>query len=121
MRRAAFVAVVGLALTIAAAPSRAAAQFTAALVPPPPVPRVDTVAQVDSARQAARELEDRMTAIKAWVDSAAAALAAQPAAVPPVEADTARMPEMPQVPSDTSRARAAPPDTSTTRPRQPRR
>jgi hypothetical protein len=104
--------VVIVALSLASAPDGAAAQFTAALVPPPPIPTVDTAAQADSTRQAARELQERMTSIKEWVDSAAAALAAQPAQVPPVPPDTARMPKMPPVPPDTARAPRTPPDTS---------
>lgn len=104
------------ALALAAAPAPAAAQFTAAIVPPPPIPKVDTAARADSAKVAAKELEERMTSIKEWVDSAAAALAAQPADVPPVPADTARMPRMPAVPPDTSRATRTPPDTSGSRP-----
>jgi hypothetical protein len=110
--RAATLVVVIAALSLVAAPDRAAAQFTAALVPPPPIPRVDTAAQADSTKKAAKELEERMTSIKEWVDSAAAALAAQPAQVPPVRPDTARMPKMPPVPPDTSRAPRTPPDTS---------
>ena len=101
----------------AVVPARAEAQFTAALVPPPAPVRVDTAAQADSVRQAARELEERMTSIKEWVDSAAAAMAAQPARVPPVPADTARMPKMPPLP-DSSRAPQTPPDTSAPRSRR---
>ncbi len=119
MTRAAAVAIVGAVLAMAAAPAGAAAQFTAALVPAPPISKVDTAAQKDSARAAAHELEERMTSIKEWVDSAAAALAAQPAAVPPVPADTARMPELPQAPPDSSRRSGTPPDTGGTRPRPP--
>ncbi len=110
--RAATLVVVFVALSLVAAPDRAAAQFTAALVPPPPIPRVDTAAQADSTKKAAKELEERMLSIKEWVDSAAAALASQPAQVPPVRPDTARMPKMPPVPPDTSRAPRTPPDTS---------
>jgi hypothetical protein len=112
MVRAATLIVVIVALSLGAVPDRAAAQFTAALVPPPPIPRVDTAAQADSSRKAAKELQERMTSIKEWVDSAAAALAAQPAQVPSVPPDTARMPKMPPVPPDTSRAPRTPPDTS---------
>ncbi len=110
--RAATLVVLGAALSLATAPAGAAAQFTAALAPPPPIPRVDTAAQADSSRKAAKELEERMTSIKEWVDSAAAALAAQPARVPPVPPDTARMPKMPPVPPDTSRTQRTPPDAS---------
>lgn len=123
MRRAATMAALVAVLAVAAVPACAAAQFTAALVPPPPVPKVDTVAQADSTKEAARELEERMTSIKEWVDSAAAALAAQPAKVPPVEADSARMPEMPKFPSDTTRTPTVLPDTGATRhpPGRPRK
>ena len=116
--RSAVLAAASIAFASTMVTTGAAAQFTAALVPPPPVPRVDTVARADSARQSAKELQERMTNIKEWVDSAAAALAAQPAQVPPVPADTARMPKMPPLP-DSSRTRQAPPDTSGGRPRQP--
>jgi hypothetical protein len=110
--------VVSAALSLAAVPAGAAAQFTAALVPAPAPPKVDTAAQADSAREAAKELEERMTSIKEWVDSAAAALASQPAAVPPVPPDTARIPKMPPRP-DSSRAPKSPPDTSALRSRRP--
>jgi len=110
--------VVSAALSLAAVPAGAAAQFTAALVPAPAPPKVDTAAQADSAREAAKELEERMTSIKEWVDSAAAALASQPAAVPPVPPDTARIPKMPPRP-DSSRAPKNPPDTSALRSRRP--
>ena len=113
--RAAGIAVASI-LAIAAAPLGAGAQFTAALMPPPKRPKVDTVARADSTRKAAVELRERMTSIKEWVDSAAAALAAQPAQVPPVPPDTARMPTMP----DSLRARPPePPDTTRSRPRRP--
>ena len=108
-----------ICVALASAPRAACAQFTAAIVPPPPVPKIDTAARADSAKKSAKELQERMTGIKEWVDSAAAALAAQPAQVPPVPADTARMPKMPPLP-DTSHTRPAPPDTSGTRPRRPR-
>ena len=115
--RAAVVAVASIIAIGAVAPG-AGAQFTAALVPPPKPPKVDTVARADSARQAAAELKERMTSIKEWVDSAAAALAAQPAQVPPVPPDTARVPRMPAK-ADSLRARPAePPDTTGSRPRQ---
>jgi hypothetical protein len=116
--RSASLAAASVVLALAAVNSGAAAQFTAAVVPPPPVPKVDTVARADSAKVAAKELQERMTSIKEWVDSAAAALAAQPAHVPPVPPDTARMPRMPALP-DTSRARKTPPDTSGSLPRRP--
>lgn len=106
-------------LALAGSPAGAAAQFTAALVPPPPKPRVDTAARADSVRRAAMELQERMTSIREWVDSAAAALAAQPAEVPPVPPDTARMPRMPPVPRDTSRTPRTPPDTSGSPPPHP--
>ena len=105
-------------LIVGVLPARAGAQFTAALVPPPAPPRVDTLAHADSVKKAAKELEERMTSIKEWVDSAAAALAAQPAKVPPVPLDTARAPRMPAVP-DSLRSRPAPPDTTSSRPRRP--
>ncbi len=120
MVRAATLIVVIVALSLGAVPNRAAAQFTAALVPPPPIPRVDTAAQADSTRKAAKELQERMMSIKEWVDSAAAALAAQPAQVPPVPPDTARMPKMPPVPQDTSRTPRMPPDTSARLSHRPR-
>jgi hypothetical protein len=117
--RAAILLFSSVALSLVAAPPAAAAQFTAALVPPPAPPRVDTAARADSARQAARELEERMTSIKEWVDSAAAALAAQPAAVPPVPPDTARMPaKIPALPDSTG-APGSLPDTSAIRSRRP--
>ena len=117
---AAILTIVSAALGLAAAPAGAMAQFTAALVPPPAPARVDTAAQADSARTATRQLEERMTSIKEWVDSAAAALAAQPAQVPPVPPDTARMPKLPPVP-DSSRTPKSPPDTSALRERRPPR
>lgn len=107
-------------LALAAAPAGADAQFTAALVPRPTPAKVDTLARADSTRKAAKELEERMTSIKEWVDSAAAALAAQPAVVPPVPPDTARMPRMPAG-ADTLRARPTPPDTSGSRRKRPPR
>ena len=115
---AAVMVVASALLCLAVAPAGAEAQFTAALVPPPAPLEVDTAAQADSAKQAAKELEERMTSIKEWVDSAAAALAAQPAQVPPVPPDTARMPQMPPRP-DSSRTPKNPPDTSAVRPRRP--
>jgi hypothetical protein len=119
--RAAILLVSSVALSLVAVPAAAGAQFTAALVPPPAPPRVDTAARADSAKQAARELEERMTSIKEWVDSAAAALAAQPAAVPPVPADSARMPaNMPTLPDSARTAPpGTPPDTSALRSRWP--
>ena len=117
--RAAILTVVCAAFCLTVAPAGATAQFTAALVPPPAPAKVDTAAQADSARTAASQLEERMTSIKEWVDSAAAALAAQPAQVPPVPPDTARMPKLPPVP-DSSRTSKIPPDTSALRePRPP--
>lgn len=113
--RAAILVAASVALSLAAVPVVAAAQFTAAVVPPPAPPKVDTVARADSVKEAAKELQERMASIKEWVDSAAAALAAQPAQVPPVPPDTARMPRMPAVP-DTTRAPKSPPDTSASRP-----
>ena len=116
--RAAIVVPATVLLALAWAPSGAAAQFTAALTPPPPRTIVDTAARADSSRKEAKQLQERMTSIKEWVDSAAAALAAQPAAVPPVPPDTARMPRMPVLP-DTSQARQPRPDTSGSHPRRP--
>jgi hypothetical protein len=115
---AAVLVVASALLWLAVVPAGAEAQFTAALVPPPVPPKVDTAAQADSAREAAKQLEERMTSIKEWVDSAAAALAAQPAQVPPVPPDTARMPKLPPHP-DSTRAPKNPPDTSATRSRRP--
>lgn len=112
MERAVVLLALSAVLALLGAPAGAAAQFTAALVPPPPIPKVDTAARADSMRRAAQELQERMTSIREWVDSAAAALAAQPAEVPPVPADTARMPKLPPVPRDTSRTPRTPPDTS---------
>jgi hypothetical protein len=61
--------------------SPARAQFTAAVSPPK---RVDTVKvaalRADSSKRADSVLAERMTDMKTWVDSAAAALAAHPAA-----------------------------------------
>jgi hypothetical protein len=71
-----------VAVTIVGISSPAAAQFTAAVVPPKPVPRVDTVARQDSIARAQVVLAKRMSDIKAWVDSAALALAAAPRPVP---------------------------------------
>lgn len=76
------IAVPVLVLALSLAASDAPAQFTAAMVPPEPVPRIDTVARADSVKHEQEELVERMTSIKEWVDSAAAALAATPAVAP---------------------------------------
>jgi len=58
--------------------STASAQFTAAVVPPKAPPRVDTVARADSVKKAKAALTERLSDMKAWVDSAATALAMAP-------------------------------------------
>ncbi|HEX6537460.1 MAG TPA: hypothetical protein VF041_22960 [Gemmatimonadaceae bacterium] len=73
----------GIALVIVCAASPAAAQFTAAVVPPERVVVKDTTTPKDSARKARVVLEQRMSDMKAWVDSAAVALASRPDSVPP--------------------------------------
>ena len=77
---------VTLVAALLCAASPAAAQFTTAVVPVKAKPRVDSVAtRADSMRKEQRKLADRMKDMKAWVDSAAVALAAQPS---PQSADT---------------------------------
>ncbi len=68
-----------LALAVTAAASPAAAQFTAAVVPPKPAPRVDTVAVRDSMARNRAAVAAQLADMKVWVDSAAAALARAPA------------------------------------------
>jgi hypothetical protein len=77
---------VTLVAALVCAASPAAAQFTTAVVPPEVKPKKDTVAtRADSMRKEQLKLADRMKDMKAWVDSAALALAAQPS---PQAADT---------------------------------
>lgn len=68
----------GIALVFVCATRSAAAQFTAAVVPPERVVVRDTTTPRDSARKARAVLEQRLSDMKAWVDSAAVALAALP-------------------------------------------
>jgi hypothetical protein len=74
-------------LALACFASGAGAQFTAAVVPPKQQPRVDTAARADSVRKARAELTERVSDMKAWVDSAATALAMTP--TPPAESTAA--------------------------------
>ena len=84
------------ALALSAGEARA--QFTAAIVPPKPVVRTDSLARRDSLDRAMRDMAQRLSAMQRWVDSAAGALAidttdtaapAAPAAPPAVsEGDT---------------------------------
>jgi hypothetical protein len=77
---------VTLVAALVCAASPAAAQFTTAVVPPKVKPKTDTVAtRADSMRKEQVKLADRMKDMKAWVDSAALALAARPS---PQAADT---------------------------------
>ena len=77
---------VTLVAALVCAASPVAAQFTTAVVPPKAKPRVASVAtRADSMRKEQLKLADRMKDMKAWVDSAAVALAAQPS---PQGADT---------------------------------
>ena len=69
-----------LALALAGSASPAAAQFTAAVVPPKRVVRVDTTVRRDSVKRAQEERADRLSDMKTWVDSAAKALAVAPPA-----------------------------------------
>lgn len=61
------------ALALSAGSARA--QFTAAIVPPKPVMRPDSLARRDSVQQAMRDMSRRLEAMQRWVDSAAGALA----------------------------------------------
>lgn len=61
------------ALALSAGSARA--QFTAAIVPPKPVMRTDSLARRDSIKQAMRDMAQRLSAMQRWVDSAAGALA----------------------------------------------
>lgn len=85
MRTAAFVPALAMAIALAAAP--AAAQFTAAVVPPKKLAKVDTMTVRDSVRQAQQQLATRLTDMRTWVDSAASAIAARTGTAP---ADTAQ-------------------------------
>lgn len=67
------VAALLVALTCASAVAQA--QYTAAVVPPPKPKTIDTVARKDSLAKANVQLAERMTNMKAWVDSAAQTLA----------------------------------------------
>ena len=70
---------VTLVAAVICAASPAAAQFTSSVVPPKAKPRVDSaVVRADSMRKEQKKLAQRMTDMRAWVDSAAVALAAQP-------------------------------------------
>ncbi|MBX6332624.1 MAG: hypothetical protein IRY91_12320 [Gemmatimonadaceae bacterium] len=69
-----------LALALAGSASPAAAQFTAAVVPPKRVVRVDSTVRRDSVKRAQAERADRLSDMKTWVDSAARALAVAPPA-----------------------------------------
>ena len=82
---------VALVAALVCAASPAAAQFTSAVVPPKAKPRVDsTVVRADSMRKEQKKLAQRMTDMKAWVDSAAVALAAQPSSPAADTSATAR-------------------------------
>ena len=77
---------VTLVAALVCAASPAVAQFTTAVVPPKVKPKTDSVAtRADSMRKEQVKLAERMKDMKAWVDSAAVALAAQPS---PQAADT---------------------------------
>lgn len=67
-----------IAVALACVASPAAAQFTAAVVPPKPPPKIDTVARADSVKKARAALTERISDMKTWVDSAATALAMAP-------------------------------------------
>jgi len=87
------------ALASFASPARA--QFTAALVPPKPHLRADTLARQDSIRLAMRDMARRLTVMQQWVDSAAGALAID-------TTDTAAPTPSPARPADAGAVRAAP-------------
>lgn len=76
-----------IAFMLVCAANPVAAQFTAAVVPPDSVRRVDTAARLDSLERAREALAQRLSDMRRWVDSAAAALAATP---PPAESAGAR-------------------------------
>jgi hypothetical protein len=80
----------------------AAAQFTAAVVPPKPPVKVDTVAHRDSLERIQMTIAQRTMDMKAWVDSAARALAATPAAVPADSAAIANAPSHPAAVTESS-------------------
>jgi hypothetical protein len=80
-----------IAVALACFASTASAQFTAAVVPPKPPPRVDTVARADSVKKAKAALTERLSDMKAWVDSAATALAMAP--TPAAESTTHTQPK----------------------------
>lgn len=66
-------ALVVAALALSAGSARA--QFTAAIVPPKPVLRTDSLARRDSIDRAMRDMAQRLSTMQRWVDSAAGALA----------------------------------------------
>lgn len=65
-----------LVLVLAGAAGSAQAQFTAAVIPPERAKTTDTTARVDSVRKHRQAVvKEQMSSMKAWVDSAALALA----------------------------------------------
>ncbi|HEX5437643.1 MAG TPA: hypothetical protein VFW98_10825 [Gemmatimonadaceae bacterium] len=94
-----------LAMGLAACTASAEAQFTAAVIPPH-TPRAQAppplVTRVDSELPPAPPALPTMAGMKAWVDSAAQALAAPPTA------DTAQSPARPAPPVGSSAAHARP-------------
>ena len=81
--------ILGSCLVGSAAP--AAAQFTAAVVPPPQPaqPAAAVATHVDTVKRAQTAAAKTLTGMKAWVDSAALALAQEPATQPDTTARSA--------------------------------
>ncbi|MGH7665292.1 MAG: hypothetical protein ACRENI_13535 [Gemmatimonadaceae bacterium] len=100
--------IVVIAALIAAAPGPAAAQFTTVVVPPrrpDPLPK-SAAAPPATARDSAERSRLELSSMKAWVDSAAAAIERSTVdSFPPVPEDSTQ-----ELPSDerTSASRAAP-------------
>ncbi|HEU4643290.1 MAG TPA: hypothetical protein VFS44_12620 [Gemmatimonadaceae bacterium] len=68
----------GIALAVACFAAPAHAQFTAAVVPPERVVQPDTTNRKDSVQKARVALQERMSSMKAWVDSVSLAMASTP-------------------------------------------